>query len=198
MSSTVKRFADRMRHLMEQQIETATDLRGLAKEMRDEGLSAANMKALVKALILDEQGDSKPLENLKAKIQDMALYAEALGVPVDGFGETKRFVSENGEPTEPASTEAAGLEAPPVPAMDEERSGSSSEAPHTCGAGEGDRPNERAALPIQSPGSEAQLDEQPTSNRQGAGSTPAGTANDDFPDLPACLRREKRPAEAAE
>jgi len=87
-------YARRMRFLVEEDVRIAADLRELAKEMRDDGLSAANLKALVKAIVLADEGNEGPLERLKTKIQDLALYAEALGVPVDGFGETNCFVSD--------------------------------------------------------------------------------------------------------
>jgi uncharacterized protein (UPF0335 family) len=88
-------FARRMRSLVQEDVRIAADLRELAKEMRDCGLSAATLKALVKAMVLAEEGNEGPLERLKTKIQDAAIYAEALGVAIDGFGETKRIVSDH-------------------------------------------------------------------------------------------------------
>jgi uncharacterized protein (UPF0335 family) len=90
-TTTLADYARRMRSLVEEDVRIAANLRELAKEMRDDGLSAATLKALVKAMVLDDDGDPKPLERLKVKIQDAAIYAEALGIGIDGFGETKRF-----------------------------------------------------------------------------------------------------------
>lgn len=88
---TLADYARRMRSLVEEDVRVAADLRELAKEMRGDGYSAATLKALVKAMVLDDDGNPKPLQNLKTKIQDAAIYAEALGIGIDGFGETKRF-----------------------------------------------------------------------------------------------------------
>jgi uncharacterized protein (UPF0335 family) len=88
---TLADYARRMRALVEEDVRIAADLRELAKEMRNDGYSAATLKALVKAMVLDDDGDPKPLERFKTKIQDAAIYAEALGIGIDGFGETNRF-----------------------------------------------------------------------------------------------------------
>ena len=104
---TVSDYARRMRLLVEDDLRIAKDLRELAKEMRDDGLSAASLKALVKAIVLADDGNEKPLERLKTKIQDMAIYADALGITIDGFGKTIRFDANPAGSLEPG--EAGGL-----------------------------------------------------------------------------------------
>lgn len=89
---TLTNYARRMRVLVEEHERTAADLRELAKEMRDSGLQAVILKAWVKALIKNDAGDDKPLKRLQDRTSDAAIYADALGVPVDGFGEPKRSV----------------------------------------------------------------------------------------------------------
>jgi uncharacterized protein (UPF0335 family) len=88
---TLADYARRMRALVEEDVRIAADLRELAKEIRGDGYSAATLKALVKAMVLDDDGDPGPLDRLKTKIQDAAIYADALGIAIEGFGETNRF-----------------------------------------------------------------------------------------------------------
>ncbi len=84
-------FARRMRHLVEEDVRIAADLRELAKEMRACGHRPVVVKAIVKALVLAEEYDNpKPLEALKERAQDVAVYGAALGIEIEGFGEPKR------------------------------------------------------------------------------------------------------------
>ena len=89
--------------------------------------------------------------------------------------DTDGVVIETAEETEPASTDAAGLSNSPAPAMGDEPS-SPSMAPHTCGAGEGDRPM-RAALPNPIPVQSHAVREAP--------------APLEMPPIPDCLRRTR-------
>lgn len=102
---TLSDYARRMRTLVEEHNRTAADLRELAKEMREGGLQAVVLKAWVTAIVKADEGDNKPLRRLQAKTQDAAIYAEALGFPVDGFGETKRFVVNELPPHNPDTGE---------------------------------------------------------------------------------------------
>ena len=90
--TTLKDYAIRMRTLVEGQMQYAADLRELAKEMRETGFQAAVLKAWVKAIISFDDGDEKPLEALKARTAEVALYGDILGFAVEGFGETNRIV----------------------------------------------------------------------------------------------------------
>jgi uncharacterized protein (UPF0335 family) len=83
-------YARRMRNLVEEDRRIAADLRELAKEMRGVGYQAVVLKSIVVALVAAEEGDEKPLEKLKARTQEVAMYADALGTPIDGFGEGER------------------------------------------------------------------------------------------------------------
>ena len=76
---TLKDYARRMRPLLEGQMQFAADLRELAKEMRETGFQAVVLKAWVKAAISYEDGDEGPLDRLKARIDDAALYGAVLG-----------------------------------------------------------------------------------------------------------------------
>ena len=97
-------YADRMGRLVRQDMEIAADLRELAKEMRDVGLQAAVLKAWVKAQVKADDGDDGPLIRLKEKTQFAAIYAEALGIPIDGFGTNQIHVNEL-PPHDPATGE---------------------------------------------------------------------------------------------
>lgn len=106
-------YARRMKSLVEEDVRVAADLRELAKEMRETGFQAAPLKALVKALVLAEEGNEKPLERLKARVQDVAIYASALGIEIEGFGERNRFVVNNSDdpaPSRPVEEIAADIE----------------------------------------------------------------------------------------
>lgn len=89
---TLASYAARMRTLVEEDLRVAADLRELAKEMREHGYQAVVLKALVKALVKYDEGDEKPLRRLQDRAAETAMYAAALGVPVEGDDETKRFV----------------------------------------------------------------------------------------------------------
>lgn len=85
---TLADYARRMRALVEEDVRIAADLRELAKEMRECGHRPVVIKAIVKALVLAEDYDNpKPLEALKERAQDVAMYGAALGIEIDGFGE---------------------------------------------------------------------------------------------------------------
>lgn len=116
-SPTLSDYARRMRFLVEEDVRIAADLRELAKEMRDDGLSAASLKALVKAIVLFDDGNEKPLERLKTKIQDMAIYADALGIAIDGFGETNRSDVDESISSRPAPPAVSAAE-PSIPSAD--------------------------------------------------------------------------------
>ncbi len=169
---TLADYARRMRALVEEDVRIAADLRELAKEMRECGHRPAVIKAIVKALVLAEDYDNpKPLENLKERAQDVAMYGAALGIEIDGFGSNRILVnyspsphdSDTGEVLDEApatteqhtaSTDAAGL-TPTSALASGDDPGLSSRAPRTRGAGEGDRPM-RAALPNPIPSAPSQ------------------------------------------
>lgn len=181
-------YARRMRFLVEEDVRIAADLRELAKEMRDDGLSAASLKALVKAMVLADDGDEKPLERLKTKIQDMAIYADALGITIDGFGETIRFDVAAPLSSRPAIPAVSAAE-PSIPSADV--------VPAPVGQPDGlafEAGNQREAAPISEP-----VAQQPSPARDGQ--PPAGVplplvGGDPFadrqpPPIPDFLRRVK-------
>jgi uncharacterized protein (UPF0335 family) len=118
MSRDIKAFSDRLRVLVEEQMQIAADLRELMKEGRDVGIEGGVMKQWIKALIQHDNGKPKALERLIQKTQDAALYAEVLGLEVPGFGEAKRFVVNQsaGDGGAPAPTNQTGV-APPGPVL---------------------------------------------------------------------------------
>lgn len=94
---TLASFAERLRPLMEQQRTIASDLRELMTEMRGEGLEGGVLKQWMAAMIDAEDGKEAKLQRLISRTQDAAIYGEVLGYKIDGFGETKRFVSQAAE-----------------------------------------------------------------------------------------------------
>ena len=108
-------YAARMRRLVEQDLEIAADLRELAKEMRDIGLQAAVLKAWVKAQIKADGGDDGSLVRLKERTQYAALYAEALGIPIEGFSERNRLLVNDLPPHDPETGEIQPAVGDPLP-----------------------------------------------------------------------------------
>lgn len=106
---TLSDYAHRMRSLVEEDLRIAADLREIAKEMRERGYQAVVLKAVVKAQVAQENGDEKPMERLKARTQEIAIYADALGEPIEGFGETKRFVVNNSDNDPPHDSETGEI-----------------------------------------------------------------------------------------
>ena len=123
---TLKDYARRMRTLVEGQAQYADDLRELAKEMRETGFQAAVLKAWVKAMISYESGDEGPIDRIKARTADVALYGGILGFAVEGFGEPNRIVVNHSQTMAPeavavppgADSDSVAVSDSPVPLPD--------------------------------------------------------------------------------
>lgn len=149
---TLNDYARRMRTLVEEDMRIAADLRELAKEMRDRGYQASVLKAVVKALVSQEEGDEKPLLRLKARTAEIAMYADALGEPIDGFGERNRFVVNDLPEHDPVTGEIIETESQAKAGDDEdrvavERAEAKADAPDASELVSRDEPSGERALP---------------------------------------------------
>lgn len=90
-SGKLQAYADRMRPLIREWLDTGDALREIAREMREDGLSAADLKAIIKA---EEMGDrdnsTKQIDRISQQIQERRIYLDALGHDDD---QTKQNVS---------------------------------------------------------------------------------------------------------